>query len=143
MKAFDIMSCVHNLIYFKQMSTVTLYKWDEVEREELTPLLDRKMIYGERIMLSKISLKQGSIVPLHHHENEQISYVVEGVIRFYYGEGELTTIDVQKGEALIIPSNIPHKAEALEASVSLDIFSPPRQDWIDGTDAYFKNQDPE
>ena len=122
------------------MPEVKLHKWDEVEREPLTPLLDRQMVYGERIMLSRIYLKKGSVVALHHHENEQASYVLEGVIRFYYGHAELETVDVYAGEVLFLPSNVPHSAEALEDSVSLDIFNPPRQDWIDGTDSYIRKQ---
>ncbi|MBX2822313.1 MAG: cupin domain-containing protein [Rhodothermaceae bacterium] len=122
------------------MPEVKLHKWDEVERESLTPLLDRQMVYGERIMLSRIYLQKDSVVALHHHENEQASYVLEGAIRFYYGHGDLKTVDVYAGEVLFLPSNVPHSAEALEDSVSLDIFNPPRQDWIDGTDAYIRKQ---
>ena len=122
------------------MRKVELYKWDEVERETLTPLLERQMVYGERIMLSHIHLKKGSVVQLHHHENEQFSYVLEGLIRFQYGHNELITVDVHAGEALYLPSNVPHSAEAIEDSLSLDVFSPPRQDWIDGTDAYIRKQ---
>ena len=122
------------------MSKVVLHKWEDVERESLTPLLERQMIYGERIMLSHIRLKKGSVVPMHDHENEQFSYVLEGVIRFYYGIEEKTTVDVHAGEVLFLPSHVPHSAEAIEDSLSLDVFSPPRQDWIDGTDDYIKKQ---
>ena len=122
------------------MSTVKLHKWKDVERESLTPLLDRQMIHGDRIMLSRIHLKKGSVVALHDHENEQLSYVLEGAIRFYYGHEELSQVDVKAGEVLFLPSNVPHSAEALEDSLSLDIFSPPRQDWLEGTDSYIRKQ---
>ena len=120
---------------------VELYKWNDVEREKLTPLLERQMIHGDRIMLSHIHLKKGSVVQLHHHDNEQFSYVLEGVIRFKYGHEELVHVDVHAGEVLFLPSNVPHSAEALEDSLSLDVFSPPRQDWLDGTDDYIKRQE--
>lgn len=122
------------------MNTVELYNWDDVERETLTPLLQRQMIHGEHIMLSHIHLKKGSVVQMHQHDNEQFSYVLEGVIRFQYGQEKLVSVDVHAGEVLFLPSNVPHSAEAIEDSLSLDVFSPPRQDWLDGTDAYIKEQ---
>ncbi len=120
---------------------VILYKWNEVEKEKLTPLFTRQMVHGERIMLAHIHMKKGSIVPLHHHDNEQFSYILDGEMRFWYGEGEeLEELVIKTGEVLHLPSNVPHKAEALVDTLSLDVFSPPRQDWISGTDAYLREQ---
>jgi quercetin dioxygenase-like cupin family protein len=104
--------------------------------EKLNPLVDRQMIYGERAMLARIILRKGAIVPRHSHENEQITYVLDGALRFTLDDGRVIT--VRAGELLVIPSNLPHQAEALEDTVDLDVFDPPRVDWIAGTDAYLR-----
>ena len=118
-----------------------LHRWDDVPHESLTPLLGRRMIHGERIMLAQIFLKEGSFVPLHHHDNEQFSYILEGSMRFHVGEeGRQREVLVRAGEVIHLPSNVPHQALALEDTLSLDVFSPPRADWLDGTDAYLRNQ---
>lgn len=103
--------------------------------EHLNPLIDRQFVFGERSMLARIILRMGSIVPLHSHENEQITYILEGTLKFIV-QGE--EIIVRAGEALVIPSNVPHSAEALEDTIDLDVFCPPRADWINGTDAYLR-----
>lgn len=104
--------------------------------EKLNPLIDRQMVYGERSMLARIILRKGAIVPRHSHENEQITYILEGALRFTMGDSEVIT--VRAGETLVIPSNLPHQAEALEDTVDLDVFCPPRADWIAGTDSYLR-----
>ena len=103
--------------------------------EHLNPLIDRQFVAGERSMLARIILRKGSIVPQHSHDNEQITYVLDGVLKFIIEGKELI---VRSGEILAIPSNLPHSAEALEDTVDLDIFCPPREDWIRGTDAYLR-----
>ncbi len=103
--------------------------------EHLNPLLDRQFVSGERSMLARIILRKGSIVPLHSHDNEQIAYVLEGALKFVIEGREII---IRSGEILVIPSNLPHSAEALEDTVDLDIFCPPREDWIRGTDAYLR-----
>ncbi len=103
--------------------------------EHLNPLIDRQFVAGERSMLARIILRKGSIVPQHSHDNEQITYVLEGALKFVIEGRELI---VRSGEILVIPSNLPHSAEALEDTVDLDIFCPPREDWISGTDAYLR-----
>lgn len=103
--------------------------------EHLNPLIDRQFVAGERSMLARIILRKGSIVPQHSHDNEQITYVLEGALKFVIEGKELI---VRSGEILVIPSNLPHSAEALEDTVDLDIFCPPREDWIRGTDAYLR-----
>jgi quercetin dioxygenase-like cupin family protein len=104
--------------------------------EQLNPLIDRQFVYGERAMLARIILRKGALVPRHSHENEQITYILEGSLRFTMGDGRV--IIVGSGELLVIPSNMPHQAEALEDTVDLDVFTPPRADWIAGTDAYLR-----
>ena len=101
-------------------------------------MLDRRLITGERVMLAHVYLKQGCIVPKHSHENEQLTYILEGALRFWIGTDEQQELVVRAGEVLHIPSNLPHKAEAIEDTLDVDIFSPPRQDWLDKTDAYLR-----
>jgi quercetin dioxygenase-like cupin family protein len=118
----------------------TLYRWDEMPKEPVTDLLSRRLITGERIMLAHVYLDKGCIVPRHSHENEQITYILEGALRFWIGENEDEEIIVRAGEVLHIPSNVPHKAEALEDTLDVDIFSPPRQDWLEKTDDYLRQK---
>ena len=110
--------------------------WKSVELEDLNPLLQRQMVVGEKMMLARVLLKKGCVVPMHSHENEQITYILEGALKF---EIEGREIVVGAGEVLCIPSNLPHKATALEDTVDLDVFYPPRQDWINKSDAYLRN----
>ena len=117
--------------------TVTWYAWEQMPRETVTPMLDRRLITCDRMMLAHVYLKKGCIVPKHSHENEQITWIVEGALRFWIGENGEEEVIVRAGEVLHIPSNVPHKAEALEDTLDVDIFSPIRQDWLDHTDSYF------
>ena len=91
-------------------------------------------------MLAQVFLDEGCIVPQHSHENEQLTYILEGKLRFFLGEDESEVVDVGVGEVLHIPSGLPHKAVALEDTLDVDIFNPPRQDWLDGSDAYLREQ---
>jgi quercetin dioxygenase-like cupin family protein len=119
---------------------VSFYRWNDMPKEQLSETLDRRLITGDRIMLSHVYLKKGAIVPKHSHENEQITYILEGGLRFWIGADESQTIDVLAGDVLHIPSNVLHKAEALEDTLDVDIFSPPRQDWLDKTDDYLRRK---
>ena len=124
-------------------SLVTHMKWDDVERESVTHDIARKLFTGKRMMLAQVFLDKGAIVPKHSHDNEQLTWVVEGALKFWLGdEGESGYEEqiVSAGEVMYIPSNVPHKAEALEDTLDVDVFSPPRQDWLDGTDSYFKDR---
>ena len=116
----------------------TLYRWEDIPKTEMKPGLNRRFIGTERLMVTHLYLDEGSIVPLHDHENEQITCILEGTLRFWLGEDQSEVIDVRAGEVLHIPSGVPHKAEALEQTVDMDIFCPPRQDWLDGTDSYLR-----
>jgi len=116
----------------------TLYRWDDMPKTEMKPGLHRRFVSTERMMVAHIYLDEGSVVPLHEHENEQVTYILEGALRFWLGEDQSEVIDVHAGEVLHIPSGVPHRAEALEKTVDMDIFCPPRQDWLDGTDSYLR-----
>lgn len=119
-------------------TSVTWYRWDDMPIETVTPMLDRRLITGDRMMIAHVYLKKGCIVPKHQHENEQITYIIEGALKFWIGEDESQVITVSAGEVLTIPSNVFHKAEALEDTLDVDVFNPPRQDWLDKTDAYLR-----
>ena len=109
--------------------------WNDIELETMHPLLQRQLVVGHKVMLARVLLKQGCIVPLHSHENEQLSYIFEGALKFWIDGKEIV---VQAGEVLTIPPHMPHKAEALEDTVDLDIFYPPRADWLNKTDTYLR-----
>ena len=117
---------------------VTHYRWNDMPKEDVSDSLARRLITGDRMMLAHVYIKKGCIVPRHSHENEQITYILEGGLRFWIGADESQTLDVMAGEVLHIPSNVFHKAEALEDTLDVDIFSPPRQDWLDKTDEYLR-----
>ncbi len=119
---------------------VTFYCWEDMPKEKVTDMLDRRLIVGDRIMLTHVYLKKGAIVPQHSHENEQITYILEGGLRFWIGEDESEVIDLRAGDVLHIPSHVKHKAEALSDTLDVDIFSPPRQDWLDKTDDYLRQK---
>jgi quercetin dioxygenase-like cupin family protein len=121
-------------------TAVTLYRWEDMPREPVTDQIARRMVTGQRVMLAHVYLDKGSIVPRHSHENEQVTYILSGALRFWIGEDESQEVVVRAGEVLHIPANLPHKAEALEDTLDLDVFSPPRQDWLDGTDDYFRRK---
>jgi quercetin dioxygenase-like cupin family protein len=113
----------------------THYRWADVKAEKMNPLVTRQYVTGEKMMLARIVLKKGAHVPRHQHFHEQVSHVVEGALEFVLDEGRKT---VRAGEILCIPPHAPHAVIALEDSIALDIFNPPRQDWIDGDDAYLR-----
>lgn len=109
--------------------------WEAMPVEALSPAIGRQFVHGEQSMLARVLLKKGAHVPRHSHANEQISYILEGALRFVLPDGEYL---VRAGEVLVIPGNVPHEAFALEDTVDLDVFAPPRQDWITGDDAYLR-----
>src|SRR6476620_5674168 len=117
---------------------VSFFRWDSMKKERVSDMLERRLITGDRIMLAHVYLKKGCIVPKHSHENEQLTYILEGALRFWIGEDQREEVVVRAGEVLHIPSNVPHKAEAIEDTLDVDVFSPPRQDWLDKTDAYLR-----
>ena len=109
--------------------------WEGVEIEEMNPLLKRQMITGDRVMLARLIMKKGCIVPLHSHHNEQVTHILQGALKFVIEGKEIV---VRAGEVLTIPPHVPHSAEALEDTLDLDVFDPPREDWINKTDSYLR-----
>lgn len=116
----------------------THYCWSDMPLERVNDRFERRMIAAKRMTLAQVHLAAGCIVPWHAHENEQVACVVEGALRFRIGDENGEEILVRAGEVLHLPSNLPHWAEVLEDSVVLDLFSPPREDWLQGTDAYLR-----
>jgi quercetin dioxygenase-like cupin family protein len=117
--------------------TVRHFRWDDMPKEVVTDSISRRIITGNDMMLAHIYLKKGAIVPQHSHHNEQLTYILEGALRFWIGEDGSQEQLVRAGEVIHIPSNVPHRAEAVEDTLDVDVFSPPREDWLNGTDSYF------
>jgi quercetin dioxygenase-like cupin family protein len=117
-------------------SGVRCIPWSSVALDRLNPLIDRQFVVGQEIMVARVLMKKGAIVPLHSHHNEQVTYILEGALKFWI-DGRV--IVVNAGEVLTIPPHMPHKAEALKDTVDLDVFNPPRADWINGTDVYLRD----
>jgi quercetin dioxygenase-like cupin family protein len=116
-------------------SAMQLYEWDQVEKEQLSPTFARQVIHGDSITVARVYLRKGCFVPEHSHHNEQISMIEQGSMKFVLGGVEQV---VRAGEVLQIPPHVPHSAEALEHCIVVDLFSPPREDWIRGDDAYLR-----
>jgi unsaturated pyranuronate lyase len=116
----------------------TWSRWDDLPEEQVNPLLSRRLVTGERVMLAHVYIKKGCVVPRHHHENEQFTYILSGALKFFVGDTGSEEVVVRAGEVLHLPSNVPHEAHALEDTLDLDVFSPPRQDWLNKTDDYLR-----
>lgn len=119
-------------------ATAKLHRWEDLPRERLNDRLERRLITGTNMMIAHVYLEKGCIVPKHSHHNEQITYVLEGALKFLLGEDQRQEVIVRAGEVLTIPPHLPHQAEALEDTLDVDIFNPPREDWLDGSDAYLR-----
>jgi quercetin dioxygenase-like cupin family protein len=111
---------------------VRLHRWEEIALDKVTEMLSRKIVSGEREMLVQVYVKRGCLVPMHAHDSEQMTYVLQGALRFLIQGEEIT---VREGEVLHIPPGVEHQAEALEDTFELDVFSPVRQAWLDHSDA--------
>jgi quercetin dioxygenase-like cupin family protein len=116
---------------------VTTFSWDTLPEEQLNPLLSRKIISGERTMIAHIYLKKGCVVPAHSHDNEQMTYILKGALKFTVNGREIL---LSEGQVMHIPSNVVHAAVAVEDTLDVDVFCPPRQDWLDKTDAYLRGK---
>ncbi len=103
-----------------------LHRWDEIALEKVTEMISRKVVAGDRLTMAHVYLKRGALVPMHVHESEQMTYVLQGVLHIRVADEEVT---VREGEVVHIPSGLPHQAEALDDTLELDLFSPPRNDW--------------
>ena len=115
-------------------STVVHHRWTDIFAEQLNPSTSRQYITGDSITVARFELKRGGVVPLHAHPNEQVSFVISGALKFTLDGRDVI---VRTGEVLQIPGGVPHEVEVIEDTVAVDVFSPVRQDWIDGTDTYF------
>ena len=118
-------------------TAVSFYRWEDMPREKVTDQISRRLVTGQQMMLAHVYLDKGAIVPKHQHHNEQLTYVLSGTLRFWIGENGEQQLDVGPGEVLQIPSNVWHKAEAMEDTLDVDVFCPPREDWLNHTDTYF------
>ncbi|MEA3196489.1 MAG: hypothetical protein QOF32_541 [Gammaproteobacteria bacterium] len=114
------------------------YRWEELPAEPMKGSITRRLITSDRMMIAHVYLKKGDDVPQHSHENEQITYILEGALHFWLGERGERELTVRAGEVLVIPSHLPHRALAIEDTLDVDVFNPPRQDWLNGTDAYLR-----
>lgn len=114
------------------------YRWNDLPAEPMKGTITRKLITSQRMMIAHVYLKKGDDVPQHSHENEQITYILEGGLHFWLGADGERELTVRAGEVLIIPSYLPHRALAIEDTLDVDVFNPPRQDWLNGTDAYLR-----
>jgi quercetin dioxygenase-like cupin family protein len=110
--------------------------WKDVEREKLNEKIDREMVVGDGLMLARVFIRKGGHVPLHHHHNEQVTYILEGALKFAIDGKEIV---VKAGEVLCIPPNMPHEAWAVEDTLDLDVFTPPREDWLNKSDGYLRH----
>ena len=111
--------------------------WDKVPIEKVTDVITRQLVTGKNEMMARVLLKKGAVVPTHSHVSEQITYILEGHLRLWIGAAE-EEVTLGPGQFVLIPGNVPHRALALEDTVDVDVFSPIRQDWLDGTDTYFQ-----
>jgi quercetin dioxygenase-like cupin family protein len=121
------------------------YSWSTVPLEQLNPLLSRRIVTGKQVMVAQVYLKAGCVVPKHHHVNEQVTYILQGALRLWVGDkvdspSDADGVLVSAGEMLVIPSNVPHRAIAVEDTLDLDVFAPPREDWLSGTDDYLRQK---
>jgi quercetin dioxygenase-like cupin family protein len=114
------------------------YRWDDLPAEPLRGGISRRLITGTGMMIAHVYLKKGDEVPQHSHVNEQITYILNGALQFWLGPEGDQELTVRAGEVLVIPSNLEHRALALEDTLDVDVFNPPRQDWLDGSDAYLR-----
>ncbi len=112
--------------------------WNNVPSEEVNPSMKRKIVSGEKLMIARMNFKDGFLVPLHHHVHEQVTQVVSGKMRFWFGANKEQTMDLGPGDVVVIPSNLPHEALMMGDVEEIDIWAPPRQDWLDGSDHYLR-----
>jgi quercetin dioxygenase-like cupin family protein len=112
-----------------------LLKWDDIEKEELSATIARQMVWGEKVMAARVFLAKGAVVPRHAHHNEQLTMIISGALKLIFDDREVT---VRAGEMVLIPGNVPHAALALEDTLDMDVFSPPREDWIRKDDSYLR-----
>jgi quercetin dioxygenase-like cupin family protein len=128
----------HDSIAVASRTEASHFRWDDLPAEPLRGTISRKLVTGERSMIAHVFFKKGDEVPRHSHDNEQITYILSGALHFWFGADGSHELTVRAGEVVVIPANLPHKAQALEDTLDVDIFCPPREDWLAGSDAYLR-----
>jgi quercetin dioxygenase-like cupin family protein len=121
------------------VKTATLTRWDDQPLDHVNPTFDRRLVSGEHVTIAQVFLAPGGGAPKHTHLNEQFSYILKGTLRFWIGDDE-KVVDVKAGEILHLPPHLPHRAEALDDVYAIDVFSPPRWDWVNRTDEYLRKK---
>ena len=122
----------------KQLIMLNKINWDLIPAEEVNPSMKRKIVTGEKLMIARMNFKDGFKVPLHHHIHEQVSQVLSGKIRFWFGANKEQSMDLGPGDVVVIPSDLPHEALMIGEVEAIDTWAPPRQDWLDGSDHYLR-----
>jgi quercetin dioxygenase-like cupin family protein len=117
---------------------ISKLNWDNVPVEIVNPSMSRQIVSGEKLMIAKMKFKNGFVVPLHHHVHEQVTQLIAGKMRFWFGEKKEQTMELYPGDVVVIPSNLPHEAEMIGDVEEIDTWAPPRQDWLDKTDDYLR-----
>ena len=112
--------------------------WESVPSEQVNQGMSRKIVWGEKLMVSRIKFTDGFLVPQHSHVHEQITQVLSGTIRFWFGENREQVMDLHSGDVVVIPSGLPHEALMIGEVEEIDTWAPPRQDWLDKTDDYLR-----
>lgn len=120
---------------------VNKVNWDTIPTEQVTPKMERKLVYGDKVMIARMKFKAGFKVPQHTHINEQITYVLSGTIRFWFGENKEEVVDMHAGDIVVIPENLPHEALMVTDVEEIDTWAPIREDWLDGTDNYLRQEE--
>jgi quercetin dioxygenase-like cupin family protein len=144
----NMLTVVHNRRYWSKFGLLTSntinsslmekINWKEVPTEEVTPSMQRQIITGEKLMVARMKFKDGFVVPLHHHEHEQLTQLISGQMRFWFGANKEEVMDLFPGDVIVIPSNLPHEALMIGDVEEVDTWAPPRQDWLDKTDHYLR-----
>ena len=124
----------------KSPEIIQKLNWEELPEEMVNPSMTRKIVWGEKLMIARIKFKDGFVVPLHHHVHEQITQVISGKMRFWFGENKEQVMDLDAGDVVVIPSNLPHEALMIGEVEEVDTWSPPRHDWLDKTDDYLRKK---
>jgi quercetin dioxygenase-like cupin family protein len=119
---------------------VSKLNWDSVPAETVNPSMSRQIISGDKLMIARIKFRDGFTVPLHSHVHEQVTQVIAGKMRFWFGENKEQTMELGPGDVVVIPSNLPHEALMIGEVEEVDTWAPPRQDWLDKTDAYLREK---
>ena len=117
---------------------ITKLNWASVPNEIVNPSMSRQIVHGEKLMIARMKFKDGFVVPLHHHVHEQVTQVLSGKMRIWFGDNKEQTLDLFPGDVVVIPSNLPHEAQMIGEVEEIDTWAPPRQDWLDKTDDYLR-----